>query len=266
MSFEGQPNFWMKFTLDLLLGSCLKCLHCTLRDCSVTLLFVYSLGCCLSHQTFSVSINKSPWPINKSPNDFCRACIQDFQCTLLGLCKVVLRMLPVLVFAPPPVLRAVVRSIVADKQNIAYHFNGIQLAVKLWQEKALMASTLDKYLQHWFLICKISLLREKPGHATILAFKWAYWCTLCLQMWNIEPMFFKNSLQAFLLSRGCCHLLWLSLEVQIGVWLRNFSIALLSAIRFIHFKSLQSIWQQRSMGRGLVKNEQGLAVRVSSLV
>ena len=52
------------------------------------------------------------------------------------------------VFAPPPVLRAVVRSIVADKQNVTYHFNGIQLAVKLWQEKALMASTLDKYLQH----------------------------------------------------------------------------------------------------------------------
>jgi hypothetical protein len=32
---------------------------------------------------------------------------------------------------------------------VAYHFDGIQLGVKLWQEKALMASTLDKCLQHW---------------------------------------------------------------------------------------------------------------------
>ena len=40
--------------------------------------------------------------------------------------------------APSPVLRVVVR-LVGNKQIVAYHFNGIQLTVKLWQEKALMA-------------------------------------------------------------------------------------------------------------------------------
>ena len=43
------------------------------------------------------------------------------------------------------------------------------------------------------------------------------------------------------------------------------SRCLLSTIRFIHFESFQSIWGQRSMGRWLVENKQGLAVRMGSL-
>jgi hypothetical protein len=60
----------------------------------------------------------------------------------LSLCKVVFRVLLVLVLAPSPV----VVSSVGNKQIVAYHFDGIQLTVKLWQEKALMAFTLDKHL------------------------------------------------------------------------------------------------------------------------
>ena len=50
---------------NLLLGSHFECLHCTLGDCSVTLLLAYSPCCSLTCQTFFVSINKSPcWLIN----------------------------------------------------------------------------------------------------------------------------------------------------------------------------------------------------------
>ena len=108
--FKGRPNFWTKilhYISSNLLGTCFEGLHGRLRNWSVWLLFAYNPCCSLTCQTFFVSINKSPWPINKFPNDFCRARIQDFQCTCLSLRKIVFRVLPVSVFAPPPVLKTI---------------------------------------------------------------------------------------------------------------------------------------------------------------
>ena len=86
-------------------GMCFKCLHRTLRNCHVTLLLAYSPCCSFTCQTFSVGINKPPWLVNKLPNDFSRAHIQDFLCTGLHLCKIVFRVLPVMVFTPSQILR-----------------------------------------------------------------------------------------------------------------------------------------------------------------
>src|ERR1700736_4523323 len=87
-------------------------------------------------------------------------------------------------------------------------------------------------------------------------------------MQDIESTFFENCLQAFSLSRGSGHFLWLSSEASVRIRLRNDGVTLLAlctAIGFVYFKCLQCIWWQQSMSRQLIKNEQSLAVGMGSL-
>lgn len=49
------------------------CLHCTFWDWSMTFLLPHNPCCSLPFQASFVSINESPRPINKFPNDICSA-------------------------------------------------------------------------------------------------------------------------------------------------------------------------------------------------
>jgi len=123
--FKGRPNFWTKILHYIscnLLGMCFKSLHGPLRNCSVWLLFAYNPCCSFTYQAFFVSINKSPWPINKISNDFCRSCIQDFQCTCLRLHKIFLGCYWYQYLHHPQYLKQFVRYISRNKIDFCLPF------------------------------------------------------------------------------------------------------------------------------------------------
>ena len=170
--------------------------------------------------------------INESPNDICGTCIKNFQGISFNFNKFVFRVLPI--FAQFPVLR--------EDNYPPLQWGSAHSEIS---EDTPMACTFDQCLNHWFLIDKIFLLTEKPGHAAVLALKRAYWCTLSLQTQDIKSVFFKNSLLGFMLSGWCHHFLWLSSEARARIWFRNYCVillVLLSTVWFLHFEGFQSIW------------------------
>ena len=111
-----------------------------------------------------------------------------------------------------------------------HHLNRIEFTMELWQKNTLVPSTLDKSLEHRWLIDKVILLAEQSCHAAAITLERAYRRTLGMQSANIESTLLKHLLQSLCISILQRHLLWSATMLNAKIGLGYYGIMLLSLL------------------------------------
>jgi hypothetical protein len=104
------------------LSTCIYIFHCNhspLRHRAVLLLLFYSPGSRFPCKTSPISLHKPPRTVNKPPDDFNRASIENLKSPLLGCCEICLWVFSIPVFTPSPVLNNIMSRILLNL--IGYH-------------------------------------------------------------------------------------------------------------------------------------------------
>ena len=121
--------------------------HRTLRDCPVAFLLPHRPHCSPSSQTKPICTEKPPRTIDEAPNHINRTGIEKLLCDTFGISKGSLRNLTITVLAPTPVLSSTDSMSAAVYQRInAYHFDRVELTMKLRKKKTEVSSSGDEGL------------------------------------------------------------------------------------------------------------------------
>jgi len=88
--------------------------HSPFWHCTVLLLLFYSPGSCFPCETGPISLHKPSRTVNKPPDDFNWASIENLKSPHLGCCKICLWMFSIPVFTPSPVLNSIMSIILSN--------------------------------------------------------------------------------------------------------------------------------------------------------
>lgn len=236
-------------------------------------LLPHSPRSCRSGQSFTISIHETPRSVEKTSNDFDGASVEALECMRFRVFELGLVNLPKTIFDPAPILFRSKHSVRCRKQSEksgphTYHLDRIELAMKLWQENAVVTTLGNQLLKQRHLVTKIWLIAQKTCHATSVVLDGTDRGALRAHATDIESALLKRLLKTFGLTVIERHLLHLAAMLGNGICVRDdgvMLVALLPAVRFVHVKGTEGVGTEGCVCGRLVKNKQCLAVRMQLL-